>query len=140
APVSADRSGQLRHAFRGTVNLSNPRAIFAGSRPRFTPSRVTYEAYVVSRTSTRPQVDSALATLNQLFPVTTVLPPGSYLRSDLIGNLDRRVGGVGAAGVDVDDDIVFERQRASTAPAGGTGILFGRDGAQYAVRVGDLAD
>jgi hypothetical protein len=44
---------------QGTVNLSNPRAIFAGSRPRFTRSRVTYEAYVVSRTSTRPQVDSA---------------------------------------------------------------------------------
>jgi hypothetical protein len=32
----------------GTVNLSNPRAIFAGSPPRFTRSRVTYEAYVVS--------------------------------------------------------------------------------------------
>ena len=45
----------------GTVNLSNPRAIFAGSPPRFTRSRVTYEAYVVSRTSTRPQVDSAFA-------------------------------------------------------------------------------
>ena len=44
----------------GTVNLSNPRAIFAGSPPRFTRSRVTYEAYVVSRMSTRPQVDSAL--------------------------------------------------------------------------------
>jgi ubiquinone/menaquinone biosynthesis C-methylase UbiE len=44
----------------GTVNLSNPRATFAGPRPRFTRSRVTYEAYVVSRTSTRPQVDSAL--------------------------------------------------------------------------------
>ena len=44
----------------GTVNLSNPRAIFAGSPPRFTRSRVTYEAYVVSRTSTRPQVDSAM--------------------------------------------------------------------------------
>ena len=43
----------------GTVNLSNPRAIFAGSPPRFTRSRVTYAAYVVSRTSTRPQVDSA---------------------------------------------------------------------------------
>src|SRR6478672_8166328 len=43
----------------GTVNLSNPRAIFAGSRPRFTRSRVTYEAYVVSSTSTRPQIDSA---------------------------------------------------------------------------------
>ena len=43
----------------GTVNLSNPRAIFAGSPPRFARSRVTYEAYVVSRTSTRPQVDSA---------------------------------------------------------------------------------
>ena len=43
----------------GTVNLSNPRATFAGSPPRFTRSRVTYEAYVVSRTSTRPQVDSA---------------------------------------------------------------------------------
>ena len=45
----------------GTVNLSNSRAIFAGSPPRFTRSRVTYEAYVVSRTSTRPQVDSASA-------------------------------------------------------------------------------
>jgi phosphate uptake regulator len=29
---------------RGTVNLSNSRAIFAGSPPRFTRSRVTYEA------------------------------------------------------------------------------------------------
>ena len=38
----------------GTVNLSNPRAIFAGSPSRFTRSRVTYEAYVVSRMSTRP--------------------------------------------------------------------------------------
>ena len=46
-------------ALEGTVNLSNPRAIFAGSPPQFTRSRVTYEAYVVSRTSTRPQVDSA---------------------------------------------------------------------------------
>ena len=46
-------------AQEGTVNLSNPRAIFAGSPPRFTRWRVTYEAYVVSRTSTRPQVDSA---------------------------------------------------------------------------------
>ena len=44
---------------RGTVNLSSPRAIFAGSPARFTRSRVTYEAYAVSRTSTRPQVDSA---------------------------------------------------------------------------------
>ena len=44
----------------GTVKLSNPRAIFAGSPPRFTRSRVTYEAYVVSRPSTRPQVDSAV--------------------------------------------------------------------------------
>ena len=40
--------------------MSSPRAIFAGSPPRFTRSRVTYEAYAVSRTSTRPQVDSAL--------------------------------------------------------------------------------
>jgi hypothetical protein len=41
--------------------LSNPGAIFAGSPPRFTRSRVMYEAYVVSRTSTRPQVDSTQA-------------------------------------------------------------------------------
>jgi len=40
--------------------LSNPSAIFAGSPPRFTRSRVTYEAYVVSGPSTRPQVDSAI--------------------------------------------------------------------------------
>ncbi|HZE15256.1 MAG TPA: site-specific integrase [Mycobacterium sp.] len=52
------RTGRRRAA--GTVNLSNPRAIFAGSPPRFTRSRVTYEAYVVSRTSTGPQVDSAV--------------------------------------------------------------------------------
>jgi hypothetical protein len=52
------RAGPIR-TLDGTVNLSNPRAIFAGSPPRFTRSRVTYEAYVVSRTSTRPQVDSA---------------------------------------------------------------------------------
>src|SRR5271165_7012879 len=51
--------GRRPRGRRGTVNLSNPRAIFAGSPPRFTRSRVTYEAYVVSRTSTRPQVDSA---------------------------------------------------------------------------------
>ena len=42
-------------AGKGTVNLSSPRAIFAGSPPRFTRSRVTYEAYAVSRTSTRPR-------------------------------------------------------------------------------------
>src|SRR6476659_9681194 len=56
-----------------------------------------------------------------VFPVTRALPPRSYVGSDLIGNLQRRVSGVSAARVDVDDDIVFERQRASTAPAGGAG-------------------
>src|SRR4029078_12635270 len=74
------------------------------------------------------------------FPVTRALPPRSYVGSDLVGNLDRRVSGVSAARVDVDDDIVFERQRASTAPAGGTGIQFSRGGTQCAVGVGDLAD
>jgi hypothetical protein len=54
-----DNRNRLSDYQIGTVNLSNPRAIFAGSPPRFTKSRVTYEAYVVSRTSTRPQVDSA---------------------------------------------------------------------------------
>jgi len=54
----AQRSA-LTSRHKGTVNLSNPRATFAGSPPRFTRSRVTYEAYVVNRTSTRPQVDSA---------------------------------------------------------------------------------
>ena len=43
---------EIRSFYEGTVNLSNPRAIFAGSPPRFTRSRVMYEAYVVSRTST----------------------------------------------------------------------------------------
>ena len=52
-------AGGYGNAWPGTVNLSNPRAIFAGSPPRFTWSRVAYEAYVVSRTSTRSQVDSA---------------------------------------------------------------------------------
>jgi len=41
------------------INLSNSRAIFARSPARLTRSRVTYEAYVVRRTSRRPQVDSA---------------------------------------------------------------------------------
>ena len=54
--------GDCEVSSRGTVNLSSPRAIFAGSPPRFTRSRVTYEAYAVSRTSTRPQVDSAVET------------------------------------------------------------------------------
>jgi len=44
--------GSAQWTSGGIVNLSSPRAIFAGSRPRFTRSRVTYEAYVVSRTST----------------------------------------------------------------------------------------
>ena len=39
----------LANGHTGTVNLSNPRATFAGSPPRFTRSRVN-EAYVVSRT------------------------------------------------------------------------------------------
>ena len=38
-----------------------------------------------------------LATLHQLFPVTRALPPRSYVGSDLVGNLDRRVGGVSNA-------------------------------------------
>ena len=59
--VEHRRSRYLNNrAENGTVNLSNPRAIFADSPPRFTSLRVTYEAYAVSRTSTRPQVDSAL--------------------------------------------------------------------------------
>ena len=59
------RSNAERWCARGgTVNLSSPRAIFAGSPPRFTRSGVTYEAYAVSRTSTRPQVDSALQGAN----------------------------------------------------------------------------
>ena len=63
APPPASQPPTTGHSLDGpggTVNLSNPRAIFAGSPPRFTRSRVTYEAYVVSRTSTRPQVDSAI--------------------------------------------------------------------------------
>ena len=59
-----ERRRQIVPQRGGTVNLSSPRAIFAGSPPRFTRSRVTYEAYVVSRTSTRPQVDSAAPTAN----------------------------------------------------------------------------
>ena len=64
-PQTVDRvracwiGAEIERYVEGTVNLSNPRAIFAGSPPRFTRSRVTYEAYVVSSTSTRPQVDSA---------------------------------------------------------------------------------
>ena len=60
SPPAVSAPGKTRWSPSGTVNLSNPRAIFAGSPPRFTRSRVTYEAYVVSRTSTRPQVDSAV--------------------------------------------------------------------------------
>ena len=66
------------------------------------------------------------------------LPPRSYIGSDLVGNLQRRVSGVSAARVDVDNDIVSERQRALTAPAGVTGILLSRGGTQYALRVGKI--
>jgi NAD-dependent dihydropyrimidine dehydrogenase PreA subunit len=60
--MAAGITGRFRGHRRcvGTVNLSNSRAIFARSPARLTRSRVTYEAYVVSRTSRRPQVDSAL--------------------------------------------------------------------------------
>src|SRR5207344_1746583 len=68
------------------------------------------------------------------------LPPRSYVGSDLFGDFQRRVSGVGAARVDVDNHIVCERQRASAAPAGGIGILLSRGGTQCAVRVGDLPD
>src|SRR6478609_1304156 len=68
------------------------------------------------------------------------LPPRSYIRSDLVGNLQRRVSGVSAARVDVDNDIVPVRQRPSTAPAGGPGMLLSRGGTQCAVRVGDQPD
>ena len=63
-----------------------------------------------------------------------------HVRGDVVGNLQRRVSGVSAARVDVDNHIVSERKRASTAPAGGTGILLSRGGTQCAVRVGDLPD
>ncbi|HUO38215.1 MAG TPA: hypothetical protein VMU34_10375 [Mycobacterium sp.] len=47
--IDEHRAGNLTDSqLHGIVNLSNPRAIFAGSPPRFTRSRVTYEAYVVS--------------------------------------------------------------------------------------------
>jgi hypothetical protein len=48
-----------------------------------------------------------------------ISPPRSHIGGDLFGNLDRRISGVSAARVDVDDDVVRVRQRASTAPAGG---------------------
>jgi AraC family transcriptional regulator, transcriptional activator of pobA len=58
--------------------LSSPRAIFAGSPPRLTRSRVTYEAYAVSRTSTRPQVDSAVPVYQ--YPTELDTPPVSVVR------------------------------------------------------------
>src|ERR1700716_427229 len=67
-------------------------------------------------------------------------PPRSYIGGELFGNLDRRISGVSAARVDVDDDVVSVRQRASAAPAGGGGVLFGRGDTQCAVSVGDLSD
>ena len=86
-------------------------------------------------------LDRPTSTLKQCLSASwAALPPRSYVGSDLFGNLQRRVSGVSAARVDVDDDIVSERQRASTAPAGGTGVLLSRSGTQCAVRVGDLPD
>ena len=64
-----ERLTTTQHHRKGTVNLSSPRAIFAGSPARFTRSRVTYEAYAVSRTPTRPQVDSAPAISNAGVPL-----------------------------------------------------------------------
>src|SRR4051812_20558030 len=70
--------------------------------------------------------------------LASVSPPFSYVDGDLGGNLQRRVSGVGAARVDVDDHVVSKRQRTSTAPAGGTGVLLSRSGAECAIRVGYL--
>src|SRR3954454_9669383 len=68
------------------------------------------------------------------------LPPRRYIGSDLVSDLHRRVSGVSAARIDVDDDVVSVRQRASTAPAGGAGVLLSRNGTQCAVSVGNLLD
>src|SRR4051812_23660320 len=68
------------------------------------------------------------------------LPPRNYIGSDLVGDLHRRVSGVSAARIDVDDDVVTVRQRAPAAPTGGAGVLLSRNGTQRAVSVGDLID
>src|SRR4029079_19359237 len=72
--------------------------------------------------------------------VNSPLPPRSDIGSDQVGNLQHRVSGVSAAGVDVDHDIVSERQRASTAPAGGTGVVWRHGVTQCALGIGNLPD
>jgi hypothetical protein len=49
-------------------------------------------------------------------------PPRSYIGTELFGNLHSRIGRVGAARVDVDNDVVSVRQGVSAAPAGGGGV------------------
>ena len=90
-------SAKRRNLLHGTVNLSSPRAIFAGSPPRFTRSRVTYEAYAVSRTSTRPQVDSAA-----------------------LGDVQKPCGDVfvGQSFLDESDDVALGRRERAPADGG----------------------
>src|ERR1700682_3843738 len=59
-----------------------------------------------------------------------------HFGGDLVGDVQRRVRGVGAASVAVDNDVVFYCQRPSTAPAGGIGVQLSCGGAQCAVGVG----
>src|SRR6478736_2756988 len=55
------------------------------------------------------------------------LPPRSHVVSELFGDPNRRISGVSAACVDVDDDVVPVCQRTSAAPAGSGCILLTRN-------------
>ena len=52
---------------------------------------------------------------------------GGHFGGDLVGDIDRRVRGVGAACVDIDKDVVSLDQRSPTGPSGVIGFLLSRD-------------
>src|SRR5579859_3698389 len=58
-----------------------------------------------------------------------------YSGCDLVGDVHRGVRGVGAAGVDVDDDVVPCAQRMSTRPSRGFGVLLSGSSAEDAVGI-----
>src|SRR3954469_21022443 len=70
--------------------------------------------------------------------VTAPLPARRHIVSELLGDPDRRISGVSAARVDVDDDVVPVCQGSSAAPAWSGCIVLSRNHTQYPAHVGDL--
>src|SRR3954453_23222630 len=66
------------------------------------------------------------------------LPPRNHVVRKLLGDPCRRISGVSAARVDIDDDVVPVCQRSPAAPAWSGCILLTRNHTEYAARVRNL--